>query len=183
MKNDTKVAGKKTLKKRLRRFLPMYIMALPGLIYLFVNNYMPLPGLVLAFKKFNAKKGMFGSDFIGLKNFEPLFKTKDAFVITRNTILYNLAFIVIQFDTTHVTDMSKMFQNCRLINTVEISSFNTENVENMSKMFDGCKKLNKLEFSHILGNKLKNISAIFRGCETLKSLNLGFLHFSLILFF
>ena len=73
----------------------MYIMALPGLIYLFVNNYMPLPGLVLAFKKFNAKKGIFGSDFIGFKNFEPLFKTKDAFVITRNTILYNLAFIVI----------------------------------------------------------------------------------------
>ncbi len=96
MKNEQKGYGnRKTLKKRIRRFLPMYIMALPGLLYLFINNYMPLPGLVLAFKKFNAKKGIFGSDFIGLKNFEPLFKTKDAFVITRNTILYNLAFIVI----------------------------------------------------------------------------------------
>ena len=70
-------------------------MALPGLIYLFINNFMPLPGLVLAFKKYNAKKGIFGSPFVGFKNFKYLFVTKDAFIITRNTILYNLAFIVI----------------------------------------------------------------------------------------
>ncbi len=70
-------------------------MALPGLIYLFINNYMPLPGLVLAFKKYNAKKGIFGSPFIGLKNFKYLFATKDAWVITRNTLLYNAAFIIV----------------------------------------------------------------------------------------
>lgn len=45
--------------------------------------------------KYNAKKGIFGSPFVGLKNFKYLFVTKDAFIITRNTILYNLAFIVI----------------------------------------------------------------------------------------
>jgi len=70
-------------------------MALPGLIYLFINNYMPLPGLVLAFKKYNAKKGIFGSDFVGFKNFKYLFATKDAFVITRNTICYNVVFIIV----------------------------------------------------------------------------------------
>lgn len=86
---------KKSVKKRIKRYIPIYIMALPGLIYLFINNYMPLPGLVLAFKKYNAKKGIFGSDFVGFKNFKYLFTTKDAFIITRNTILYNLAFIVI----------------------------------------------------------------------------------------
>lgn len=87
--------NKKPLGKRIKRYLPIYIMALPGLIYLFINNFMPLPGLVLAFKKYNAKKGIFHSEFVGLKNFKYLFATKDAFVITRNTILYNLAFIVI----------------------------------------------------------------------------------------
>lgn len=87
--------GNKTLAKRLKRYIPIYIMALPGLIYLFINNYMPLPGLVLAFKKYNAKKGIFGSDFVGFKNFKYLFATKDAFVITRNTILYNVAFIIV----------------------------------------------------------------------------------------
>ena len=82
-------------RKHLKRYLSLYVMALPGLIYLFINNFMPLPGLVLAFKKYNAKKGIFGSPFVGLKNFKYLFVTKDAFIITRNTILYNLAFIVI----------------------------------------------------------------------------------------
>lgn len=70
-------------------------MALPGLVYLFINNYMPLPGLVLAFKKYNAKKGIFGSDFVGLKNFKYLFTTKDAYIITRNTICYNVVFIIV----------------------------------------------------------------------------------------
>jgi len=84
--------GKKTNWKR---FFPLYLMALPGMVYLFVNNYMPLPGLVLAFKKYNARKGIFGSKFVGFKNFKYLFATKDAFIITRNTILYNLIFILV----------------------------------------------------------------------------------------
>lgn len=84
-------------KKRgkIMRYLPVYLMMLPGLIYLFINNYMPLPGLVVAFKQYNAKKGIYGSDWVGLKNFEYLFKTSDAWVITRNTILYNVAFIAV----------------------------------------------------------------------------------------
>jgi len=95
-KTKTKnVNEKKSIKRRVKRYLPVYLMALPGLLYLFINNYMPLPGLVLAFKKYNAKKGIFGSSFVGLKNFKYLFATKDAFVITRNTILYNLAFIIV----------------------------------------------------------------------------------------
>ncbi len=79
----------------MKRFIPIYIMMLPGLIYLFINNYMPLPGLVIAFKQYNARLGIYGSKFIGLKNFEYLFKTSDAWIITRNTILYNIAFIIV----------------------------------------------------------------------------------------
>jgi len=86
-------------KKRYLRYIPVYFMALPGLIYLFINNYMPLPGLVLAFKKYNASKGIFGSSWVGLKNFKYLFATKDAFIITRNTIGYNAIFIVINIIT------------------------------------------------------------------------------------
>lgn len=85
-------------KKRLlavKKHLPLYLMALPGLAYLFINNYMPLPGLVLAFKNFNARKGVYGSDWAGLENFKFLFSTQDAFIITRNTLLYNLVFIIL----------------------------------------------------------------------------------------
>ena len=81
--------------RRFRRYIPIYVIMLPGLIYLFINNYMPLPGLVVAFKQYNARKGIYKSDWIGFKNFEYLFTTNDAWVITRNTIAYNLAFIVI----------------------------------------------------------------------------------------
>ena len=78
-----------------RKFLPIYILALPGLIYLFINNYLPMFGLVVAFKKFSAKKGIWGSDWIGFSNFKYLFGTSDAWEITRNTIGYNLVFICV----------------------------------------------------------------------------------------
>lgn len=74
----------------------LYIMMLPGLIYLFVNNYIPMFGLIIAFKNVNFAKGIFKSDWVGFKNFEFLFKSADAFIITRNTILYNVSFIIIQ---------------------------------------------------------------------------------------
>ncbi len=82
-------------KRKLKSFLPFYLMMLPGVIYLFINNYMPMSGLVLAFKRYNVRDGIFGSPWVGLSNFTYLFQTKDAWIITRNTILYNIAFIIL----------------------------------------------------------------------------------------
>ena len=69
-------------------------MLIPGMLYLFINNYVPMAGIIVAFKKYNYSKGILGSDWNGLKNFVFLFKTKDAFTITRNTVCYNLIFIL-----------------------------------------------------------------------------------------
>jgi putative aldouronate transport system permease protein len=80
---------------KLKRALPLFIMMLPGLIYLLINNYLPMFGLIIAFKDINFAKGILASDWIGFKNFEYLFSTRDAFVITRNTILYNGGFIIL----------------------------------------------------------------------------------------
>ena len=80
---------------KFKRYLPLYLMFLPGGLYLLINNYIPMGGLIVAFKQYNVRNGLFGSKWIGLKNFKFLFATPDAFVITRNTILYNVAFIVI----------------------------------------------------------------------------------------
>ena len=52
-------------------------------------------GMVIAFKNYKYNKGILGSDWTGLKNFEFLFKTNDAWIITRNTILYNVVFIIL----------------------------------------------------------------------------------------
>jgi putative aldouronate transport system permease protein len=81
--------------KKLKRYWPLYLMLVPGVIYLIINNYVPMTGIVVAFKQYNARKGLYRSPNIGFKNFEFLFKSKDALLITRNTILYNLVFIVL----------------------------------------------------------------------------------------
>ena len=81
--------------KRIKKFIPIYILALPGLIYLFINNYVPMAGLIVAFKNYSAKRGIWGSKWAGFSNFKYLFGTEDAWIITRNTLCYNIAFIII----------------------------------------------------------------------------------------
>lgn len=87
----------KTGRKRRKwtNAVPIYLMMLPGILYLLINNYLPMFGLVIAFKKINWRKGILGSDWVGLENFKYLFATEDAWIITRNTVLYNAAFIVL----------------------------------------------------------------------------------------
>lgn len=87
------VRSKKLLQ--LKSYWPVYLMMLPGLVYIFINNYMPMPGVIVAFKTYKAKLGIYGSPWAGLKNFRYLFATQDAWIITRNTILYNLVFIAV----------------------------------------------------------------------------------------
>lgn len=100
------MAKKKKIKWR--NVLPIYLMMLPGLIYLLINNYAPMFGLVIAFKKINWSKGILGSDWVGFKNFEYLFASSEAWTMTRNTIGYNLLFIVIG---TIVAIMVAIFMN------------------------------------------------------------------------
>lgn len=88
------VVGAKKKKKGAAKSGPLLLIALPGIAYLIINNYIPMFGIILAFKNYDFSKGILGSEWTGLKNFEYLFNN-DAFIITRNTILYNLAFIIL----------------------------------------------------------------------------------------
>lgn len=89
------VCRKQGFLKTFRKNFPLTIMALPALVVMFLFRYLPMSGLLLAFKRFSVPKGIFGSDWVALQNFEFLFKTSDAWVITRNTILYNALFILL----------------------------------------------------------------------------------------
>ena len=82
-------------KGKIRQFIPLYLMALPGLLYLLINNYLPMAGLTIAFRNVNYAKGIWKSDWCGLANFKYLFATKDAWIMIRNTILYNIAFWIV----------------------------------------------------------------------------------------
>lgn len=86
---------KKSLAKKMYQYWPFYVMALPGLIYFAINNYIPMGGLILAFEKYSVKGGIYGSKKVGLSNFKFLFQSSDAWLMTRNTLLYNLVFIVV----------------------------------------------------------------------------------------
>lgn len=79
---------------QMRQYIPLYLMLLPGMIYLFINNYIPMTGIVVAFKKYNKRTGIYGSPWNGLENFEYLFQN-DAWIILRNTFLYNVVFLIL----------------------------------------------------------------------------------------
>jgi putative aldouronate transport system permease protein len=87
------------LKKRnsaaAKKGFTLFVMMIPGILYLLINNYLPMAGIIIAFKNINYAKGIMGSPWAGFRNFEYLFRTNDAFIITRNTLLYNSFFIII----------------------------------------------------------------------------------------
>ncbi len=79
----------------IRKNKSLLLMALPGMAWFFAFCYMPMFGIVIAFKNYRFIDGIWGSEWIGFKNFEFLFKTADAWIITRNTIFYNVFFITL----------------------------------------------------------------------------------------
>ena len=111
--------------RRILKQWPLYLMMVPGLAYLLINNYMPLAGLQLAFKKFKYALGIWKSDFNNFKNFTYLFKSSDAWIIIRNTVGYNLVFILlgtvvaifvaILLNMVRVKRMQKFYQTVILI--------------------------------------------------------------------
>ena len=94
MKKNKNIASSKR-KNRFKKDLPLFLIALPGLIYFLINNYIPMAGIFIAFKKIDYVKGIFGSDWSGLDNFKFLFQTKDAWIMIRNTVSYNVTFIIL----------------------------------------------------------------------------------------
>ena len=76
-KNSSQVRAqnKKTLVKRIRSRWQLYLLLLLPLAWLIIFAYVPMGGLVIAFKKYNVRQGIWGSEWVGLKNFEKFFKS------------------------------------------------------------------------------------------------------------
>lgn len=84
-----------TFRRELVRKRVLFLMILPTIVFFIIFSYVPMPGAYVAFVDYKMRKGIFGSEFVGLKNFEFLVKTGDLWRITKNTLLYNLAFLFI----------------------------------------------------------------------------------------
>ncbi|WP_045520213.1 ABC transporter permease [Neobacillus niacini] len=78
--------------RSMRRQLPFYLMMAPGLIFITILFYIPMGGVLIAFKDYNARDGIFGSPWMDplFKNFEFFFKSDVARTVTFNTLFYNL---------------------------------------------------------------------------------------------
>lgn len=85
----------KNVLNKLWKYRALIILAVPGIIMLFINNYLPMFGIFLAFKDLNYTEGIWGSKWVGLKNFEFLFASNDAWKIIQHTLMYNIVFLVI----------------------------------------------------------------------------------------
>ena len=84
---------RKNLKRY--RFSALNLMLLPGLIYIIIDRYIPMVGIAIAFKRVDYSLGFIRSPWAGFDNFRFLFATRDAFIIVRNTLLYNFTFIIL----------------------------------------------------------------------------------------
>lgn len=81
--------------KEIRKNWVLFLMLVPAIVYFIIFSYVTMPGAYVAFVNYNPNKGIFGSDFVGFKNFEFLVKNGDLLRITKNTLLYNLVFLVL----------------------------------------------------------------------------------------
>ena len=81
--------------RQFKRNRVLLLMLMPAVAYFLLFSYFPMTGSIVAFKNYNFRDGIFGSPWVGFDNFEYFFLSGQAWTVTRNTILYNIAFIVI----------------------------------------------------------------------------------------
>ena len=93
-------ADRVVMKKKKKSFISdvkqnfyLYLLVLPGVLYFLIFKYLPMVGVVVAFQNFNTVKGFFRSEFVGLKNFEYFFTSKDWLIVTWNTVFLNILFL------------------------------------------------------------------------------------------
>lgn len=94
----TKVAVPKSnlnFFQKIKKYRTLLLMCTPAILFFLAFSYAPMPGIYVAFVKYNYRDGIFGSKFIGLDNFKFLVESGKLLDLTKNTICYNLAFIIL----------------------------------------------------------------------------------------
>lgn len=96
MENLSTIASKRRKRELFKRNIPLIALALPALIYTFVFCYLPMFGVVIAFKDFKYPRGIFGSEWVGFENFKYFFQSSDVYTVIGNTVGYSLFMLVLQ---------------------------------------------------------------------------------------
>ena len=85
------------MTKAMKEHKVLYLLMVPGLLYFVLFRYLPMFGLVIAFKDYNIFKGIWASDWVGLANFEALVHSSDFWNVMKNTLVISLTKILIGF--------------------------------------------------------------------------------------
>ena len=88
-------AEKRSLIDSIKKRSPLYVMLIPGVLYLIMFNYLPMFGMILSFKKINFRDGILGSAWCGFDNFRYALSSPSLLTALKNTILYNIVFLFI----------------------------------------------------------------------------------------
>ena len=91
------MTGKTSLKNYIWKKRWLYLMCIPGLVYLIVFHYVPMYGIMMAFQNFSFKKGIFGSPFNNFANFKELFGSQIFYRVLRNSLFLSITRLVFSF--------------------------------------------------------------------------------------
>ena len=90
MASVSEIGKSQSLRTHLQKYKWLYILLLPGLVYLLIFKYVPMYGVIIAFKDFRLTRGIWKSEWIGLDNFRYLFTSKTFFLVFKNSIILSL---------------------------------------------------------------------------------------------
>lgn len=109
---EDKLSFNNRLKSDMKRNYPLYILILPVLAYYIIFCYKPMYGAIIAFKDYQPALGIFGSPWVGFKQFEKFFENPDFFRILKNTLTISLSSIIFGFPAPII--LALMFNELKL---------------------------------------------------------------------
>lgn len=90
----------KNLAERMKKYLPFYMFLIPGLVIVILFSYLPMYGIIIAFKDFKMARGIVGSDWVGLTHFQKIFTDPNFYRVMFNTLKISLLSLLTSFPVT-----------------------------------------------------------------------------------
>lgn len=93
-------SNQKNLAERMKKYLPFYMFLIPGLVIVILFSYLPMYGIIIAFKDFKMARGIVGSDWVGLTHFQKIFTDPNFYRVMFNTLKISLLSLLTSFPVT-----------------------------------------------------------------------------------
>ena len=115
---------KSSAKKNIKKYWPLYLMLIPCIIYFILLCYVPMAGVVLAFKDYSFKEGIWGSPWVGLRYFKTFFNSYDSLRLLRNTLSVGFIKCILEFPFAIILAlMLNEIRNLRFKSTVQTITY------------------------------------------------------------